>query len=58
MTDDHGWINEWYTELEKGLTKYKRPDDWKERMLTHQNKVRKPVRNQFEGKRSTYHEEY
>jgi hypothetical protein len=58
MSDDNKWIDEWYTELEKGLTNYKRPDDWLERMLKAKDTVRKPVRNQYEGRKgSNKHED-
>lgn len=51
------WIDEWYSDLERNLTKYKRPDDWRERFEKAQERIRKPVRNQFEGKRSAHHED-
>lgn len=57
MKDEHKWIDEWYTELEQGLSNYKRPDDWLERMLRLQDTKRKPVKNQYEGKRRSQHED-
>lgn len=58
MKDEHKWIDEWYSELERGLIKYKRPDDWLERMLKVKDKFYKPVRHQFEGKRGVHHDDY
>lgn len=52
------WWDQFYTDMEKGLTKYTRPKDWKERALNVETRHRKPVRNQYEGRTSgrTNHE--
>ncbi len=46
------WWDRFYTDLEKGLSScgrsYTRPIDWRERALDI--KIRKPVRNQHEGR--------
>lgn len=46
------WIDEWYSELERQLTNYKRPEDWKERFDRLVERQSNPVRNQYEGLRS------
>lgn len=63
MIDLEFWDN-FYTDLENGLTKYTRPVDWKQRAKNAENNKRKPLKNQYEGKRSlphhkgAYHEDY
>lgn len=49
---DLQWWDNFYTDLEKGLTKYTRPKDWKQRAENAENNTRKPVRNQYEGRTS------
>ena len=57
MKNEHDWIDEFYTELERGLTKYKRPENWRERMLKTIDKQFKPVRNQKEGRARRFNDE-
>lgn len=49
---DLQWWDNFYTDLEKGLTKYTRPKDWKQRAENAETNTRKPVRNQYEGRTS------
>jgi len=49
MKDDLKWWDQFYTELEAGLTSYTRPKDWKERAANAGTRHIKPVRNQKEG---------
>lgn len=50
--------DQFYTDMENGLTKYTRPADWKERALNAETRQRKPVQNQYEGRtsRRNHHE--
>jgi hypothetical protein len=47
---DLSWWDKFYTGLEKDLTKYTRPENWKERAMAAESNQRKPIRNQYEGR--------
>jgi len=47
-TDLKFW-NDFYSELEKGLTNYVRPENWKERAAKAESRRQKPILNQQEG---------
>lgn len=50
MSDNYKWWDQFYTDMEKGLAKYTRPSDWKERASKAETRRHKPVRNQFDGR--------
>lgn len=47
---DLSWWDRFYADMEKGLTNYTRPSDWKERAAKAETRLSKPVRNQREGR--------
>lgn len=59
--DDILWWDNFYREIEKGFSSngksYVRPKDWLERAQRAESRSRKPVRSQYEGKRSISYDE-
>lgn len=49
----NNWLDDLFTALERNIRNYKRPDDWETRLNKLKERPRKPVRNQFEGRRSS-----